>query len=114
MEFTLRSVRKVNTVRIRFLSDTAYASEGDRRVLPDTYEVSCRVNGEWRSAKVLFRSAVSDGGENICYFEPALCDALRIHFQMHAGAGVDVMSDKDRIRESIAVQRVCIYEAVEM
>ena len=114
MEFTLRSVRKVNTVRIRFLSDTAYASEGDRRVLPDTYEVSCRVNGEWRSAKVLFQSAVSDGGENICYFEPVLCEALRIHFQMHAGAGVDVMSDKDRIRESIAVQRVCIYEAVEM
>lgn len=112
LELSFDQKRRINTVRLLFLPDAAAAKEGADRILPDSYEVYCRVNGAWQRASVLFQSAVSDSGENVCYFRPVFADGVKIHLLLHAGAGVDVMGDAaEKRRDFAAVQRVGVLEA---
>ncbi len=50
LEFFFDTKRRINTVQIRFLPDTSRPPEGRSRVLPDSYEIFCRVNGSWQRA----------------------------------------------------------------
>ena len=115
LEFFFDTKRRINTVQIRFLPDTSRPPEGRSRVLPDSYEIFCRVNGSWQRAEVLFQSAVSDSDENICLFRPVHADGVRIHLLLHAGAGVDVMGGSaEQAGDFAAVQSIRICEAPEL
>ena len=115
LEFFFDTKRRINTVQIRFLPDTSRPPEGGSRVLPDSYEIFCRVNGSWQRAEVLFQSAVSDSDENICLFRPVHADGVRIHLLLHAGAGVDVVGGSaEQAGDFAAVQSIRICEAPEL